>query len=167
MILTLLGLLFTAYFISRIGLGSLFTNRQAALTTRTGIWPDPAVRSIVDALSVYPLLIGAGAFAQIRVAADSLAWRRVGLVGLLGAVLLLGVLVVNARYAFGTVAVAIAAYLGAVRTAFRVRATMLATFGGFIFLFPLADAFRYAGEVRSSRGGFFGEYLANGDYDAF
>lgn len=168
--LTLIGLLFTAYFVSRIGLGSLFTSRQAASTTQMGIWPDPAVRSIVDALSVYPLLIGAGAFAQIRVAADSVAWRRVGLVGLLGAALLLGVVenpIVTARYVFGTVAFAIAVYLGAVRTAFRVRATMLATFGGFIFLFPLADAFRYAGEVRSSRGGFFGEYLANGDYDAF
>lgn len=164
------GLLMTTYFLSRVGVSSLFSSREAATAARNDAWADPAVRSIFDAASVYPLLIATGALAQIRRGSSSPAWRRVGGAGLLLGVVVLAVVenpVVNARYSFGTAAFAIAVFLGAARTAARVRTTMLATLAGFIFLFPLADAFRYSDQVRATRGGFFGEYVANGDYDSF
>ena len=73
----------------------------------------------------------------------------------------------TARYNFGTVAFALAVHFGAVRTRLRVQTTMLATLLAFLFVFPLADVFRFAGSSGAARTGFFDEYLGNPDYDAF
>jgi hypothetical protein len=62
--------------------------------------------------------------------------------------------------------VALAIFAGAAATRLRARVTMLGAIVAFLFLFPIADAFR-TDEVRVNRTSFFGEYLANPDYDAF
>lgn len=169
--LTGVAVLVTMYFLAKIGPGALSGSRESAQAARTVAWPDPAVRSIVYASAVYPLVIGAGALAQLRTTGFSPAWRRTGWVGLLlSTTILLFVVnpVATARYTFGTVAFALAVYLGAVRTPRRVRTTMLGTLGGFLFVFPLVDVFRSSnGGQFAQRSSFFGEYAANPDYDAF
>lgn len=169
--LTSVAALVTAYFLVKIGPGALLGSRESAQAARTAAWPDPAVRSIVYASAVYPLVIGAGALAQLRSTGSSLAWRRTGWVGLLLCMAILLVVVnpvATARYTFGTVIFALAVYLGAVRTSRRVRTTMLGTLGGFLFIFPLVDVFRSTdGGEFAQRSSFFGEYAANPDYDAF
>jgi len=169
-VLVLSGVAFSAYFISQVGPQALVGSRDAAFAARTATWPDPAVRSIMYALSVYPLLVGVGALAQLRRAAGrSTAGFGYGLAAVGASALLLTIInpVSSARYSLGTVLFALAVYAGAVARSLRVRVALLGTLGGLIFLFPLADAFRLSSRVNLVRDGFFGEYQGNPDYDAF
>ncbi|WP_183085019.1 hypothetical protein [Mycetocola manganoxydans] len=163
------GLLASAYFLASVGPAALLGSREASFDARNAAWPDPAVRSIMYALAIYPLLVGAGALAQLRRGARGLPIARWYLAGLVACVVVL-LLIVNpvgsARYTFGTVAFALICYAGAMLTPQRVRIALAGTLGAFLFLFPLADAFR-SDEVNLTRNGFFGEYMGNPDYDAF
>lgn len=168
LVLVGVGFVFSLYFISRVGLGSLFGSRDQAFAARSAAWTDPAVRSIMYAVAIYPLLVGIGALVQLRrTTTKSLKFAYSGLIAVGVAVLLT---VVNplssARYSLGTVLFALAVYAGALLTLARVRAALAAALAGLIFLFPLADAFRRP-EVNLVRNGFFGEYQGNPDYDAF
>ncbi|HEY8912646.1 hypothetical protein [Lacisediminihabitans sp.] len=162
------GIAFSAYFISKTGIGSLFASRDQAFAARSAAWPDPAIRSVMYSLAIYPLLVGIGAITQVRKGV------RRGLSGWYLVVILAAVLVLltiinpisSARYSLGTVLFALAIYAGAMLTARRVRVTLVAAIAGLIFVFPLADAFR-SPTVNLVRAGFFGEYKSNPDYDAF
>lgn len=91
-----------------------------------------------------------------------------GYVALIAAVGVL--LVVNpisgARYTSGTVLFALLCFTGILTSKKLLRLFLATILAAFLFLFPIADAFRRA-EVDVSRAGFFGEYSGNGDYDAF
>lgn len=159
----------SAYVLSQLGPTALLGNREALVAARAAAWPDSAVRGLAYASGIFPLLVAVGALGQLRRATDSRAVRAVaGVTAVVGGVVLL--LIVNpvssARYTFGTVAFALLVYAGAVATRKRARVTMLATILGFLFLFPIADAFRRA-DSSADRSGFFDEYLSNPDYDAF
>lgn len=167
-ILVVAGLAASAYFLAKVGPAVLLGSRDGAFSAREAAWPDPAVRSVAYASAIYPLLVGAGALAQLRRTGETLRLRRSARAGLIFAVVVV-LLIVNpvasARYTFGTVAFALAAYGGATLTSRRVRITLVATIVGFIFVFPLADAFR-GDQINSTRNGFFGEYVG-ADYDSF
>jgi hypothetical protein len=168
LILVAFGFGATAYFVAKVGVGSLVLDRYTFEAIRSAVWPDSATNAVVRALAVYPLLVGIGALALLRRRATRgyALWGGVTIV--VCAVLLL--LTVNpissARYSVGTVLFALAVYAGAVVTPLRTRITLVGTIVAFIFLFPLADAFR-VGPVDLTRNGFFGEYAGNADYDAF
>ncbi|GAA3886997.1 O-antigen polymerase [Leifsonia kafniensis] len=161
------GVALSTYFIAKIGLGSLFGSRDQAFAARSAQWSDPAIRSIMYSLAIYPLLVGIGALAQVRRSAvKGRGWFAIPLIG--ATLLLLTVVnpVSSARYSLGTVIFALALYAGAALNPTRVRTTLVTALAGLIFLFPLADAFRRP-EVNLARDGFFGEYKGNPDYDAF
>ncbi|GAB2615189.1 hypothetical protein [Pseudactinotalea suaedae] len=163
------ALVLSAYVLSKIGATALLGSREASAAAKEAAWPDPAMREVIFASGIYPLLVSVGALAQIRrTAFSAINRRRAGLAALFGAFVLLMIVnpVASARYTFGTVAFALAAFAGAVATRRRARLTMLAVIGGFLFVFPIADAFRRA-DGTASRAGFFAEYLGNADYDAF
>lgn len=170
-LLLVVGLLMSGLLVSRIGVSTLFTSREGAAAVRNLAFPDPAILSIVTASSTFPLLVGAGVLAQARLGERSSGRRlalALALAAVAGLLLLLQNPIVSARYTFGTVAFALIIYAGAARTPARLRATMGGTVLGFLFVFPVADAFRYAeGGARTSRTGFFSEYAGNGDYDSF
>jgi hypothetical protein len=159
-----------SYYLSRIGLGEFFSSREEALAARVAAFPDRTTRATVAGLGLYPLLIAVGALVQLRRTTLTGGQRRLVTLAL-GAGILLVLLQVspvsNARYTVGTAFFALAVYLGATRTTLRARTTMIATIGAFLFVFPLADAFRRQGGASFDRGGFFGEYRGNGDYDSF
>lgn len=169
LILMGIGLLFSFYFIYRIGVGPALGSREAAFAARAAAWPDAPVRAVFYALATYPLLVAIGALAQVRHDAHNAVWKW-ALTACMGIGLVTLVTVVNpissARYTFGTVAFALVVYAGALRTRFRVRITLLSTIVAFLFIFPIADAFRRT-EVRVGRSGFFEEYRGNPDYDSF
>ena len=169
--LFLVSLALSGYVLYRLGATVLLGSRDAAAAARTAAWPDPAVRSVVFASGIYPLLVSVGALAQLRRTASNALSRRLALIGAVsGAAVLLLIVnpVTSARYSFGTVAFALALFAGAVATRRRARITMLAAIAGFLFVFPIADAFRRVGVVTTgTRSGFFDEYLSNPDYDAF
>ncbi|MBO0925885.1 hypothetical protein J1G44_15505 [Cellulomonas sp. zg-ZUI199] len=168
-VLTAVGVLAAAYFVTRIGFSTLFMSRYTAYDIRSERMPDVAVRSIVAAAGSYPLLVAAGVFLRIRAtrALGALSTRYAPLLALAVVVLLTVVNPVSAaRYDFGTVVFALAVMAGAAATVARGRVLMAAVVVGLLFVFPVADAFR-SDAVNTSRNGFFGEYLANPDYDAF
>lgn len=164
------GLLFSVYFVAKVGLGPTLGSREAAFAARNAAWPDPPIRAVFYALATYPLLIAVGSLNQVRLKtqASHLRWGALALIGV-GSVFLIAVVnpVSSARYTFGTVAFALAVFAGALRTRFRVRMTLLGVIVAFLFLFPIADAFRYTAGRRSTRSGFFAEYESNPDYDSF
>lgn len=168
-ILATIGLAVSAYFVVQLGPAAALGSREAAFAAREARWPEPATRAVVYAAAIYPLLIATGALAQLRRTARRRGARVAFLIAALAAAVVL-LLIVNpiasARYTFGTVAFALAVFAGAAVTQARARVTMLGAVVGFLFLFPIADAFR-TDEVRVNRTSFFGEYLANPDYDAF
>lgn len=167
--LVVAGAVIGAYFVSRIGFAGSLGSREGAQAARAAAWPDPAVRSMFYAGAVYPLLVAVGGLAQLSRTARVRSNRRWALGGAITASILL-LLIVNpvasARYTFGTVAFALAAFAGAVLAQQRARLTMLAGVVGFLAVFPIADAFRSDG-MSVTRAGFFEEYLSNPDYDAF
>jgi hypothetical protein len=127
-ILLVVGAALSIYFIRTLGIGTLFSNRANAATTRQAAWPDSAIRGIVYATAIYPTLIAAGAMSQLR-GSVAQPWRRIGWFGLLFTAVLLAVVVsplATARYNFGTVLFALTVFFGSVATAQRVRITMAA-----------------------------------------
>lgn len=167
LLLLVVGVLFAAYFVQKIGVSTLLSSRDTAFAARQAAWTDPATRSVMYALSIYPLLVGVGAMAVLR--RSTTQHRRLYLLIIFGAAALL-LIVVNpvssARYSMGTVWFALLVYAGAMLTKRRRRITMVGAIAGLIFVFPLADAFRRT-TVDVTWDGFFGEYKGSPDYDAF
>ena len=169
-ILVGVSMLSAAYYVFKIGPGNMLALRSQHQAARVRAFPDPAFRSIAYGAAIFPLLVAAGALAQIRKTGSTATWRRGAGFGML-AVSAMCLYVANplasARYTFGTVAFALLVYLGAVSTMYRIRFTMIGTLLGFLFLFPLADSFRNTDQATfAARNGFFGEYPGNGDYDS-
>ena len=159
----------SAYFLSKIGLGAATGSRDAAFAARSAAWPDSTMRSIFYAGAVYPLLVATGALTQMwRTGKESFTRRCCLALALLGAGVLLAIVnpIASARYTFGTVAFALAVFAGAATTRLRSRLLMIGTVVGLLFVFPIADAFRYT-DSSANRSSFLGEYMSNPDYDAF
>lgn len=168
-ILTLVGVVAATYYVSRVGVGTLFINRYDSFTLRTQAIPDLATRSVISAMATYPLLIASGVYI--------LVWRAKALGAASGRYLPLLLVTVppllilvnpisGARYEVGTIGFAMIVFLGSMATRARARWSMVGVLVAFVFIFPIADAFR-SKTVNVTRNGFFGEYLANPDYDAF
>ena len=168
-VLTVVGVLAAAYYVTRIGLGTLFMSRYSSYDIRSARMPDVATRSIVSAAGSYPLLIALGVYLRVWVT-RALGDRSRKYLPVAVAVAVVLLVVVNpissARYDFGTVAFAFVVFLGAMATRGRARIGMAGTVAALLFVFPVADAFR-SDTVNVTRAGFFGEYLGNPDYDAF
>lgn len=159
----------SAYFLSRIGFTAAIGSREAAFAARSAAWPDSTMRSIFYASAVYPLLVATGGLTQMWRTATEPTTRRVCLTSaLVGALVLVAIVnpIASARYTFGTVAFALAVFAGAAATRVRTRVLMVGTIVGLLFVFPMADAFRTAGPS-ATRSGFLDEYMSNPDYDAF
>ena len=170
-VLYVVGMAMGLYYVSRLGLSTIFSNRAAATLAQSYAWNDSSVFAIVYALAIYPMLVAVGAFV--------VAWRELpaGHIGRLlypvAIALGVGVLMVvanpltSARYTAGTVAFALVVFAGLTTNWRRARLTMLGTIGAFLFLFPLMNVFRYDYSEVGQRQNFFSEYLNNPDYDAF
>lgn len=170
-VLYLVGAAVVAYYVAKMGLSAIFSSRTVSAMTQSYVWSDTSTLAIVYAAAIYPLLVAVGAFVQ--------HWRSLkpGDAGRIGyALVIMGgfaglMLVANplssARYTAGTVAFALVMFLGAAATPNRTRLTMLGTIVAFLFLFPLLNIFRNEGTQLTARQGFFSEYIANPDYDAF
>ncbi|WP_336645732.1 hypothetical protein [Microbacterium sp. USHLN186] len=168
--LFIVALALSGFVVSRLGVTIFQGSRDAAAAARAAAWPDPAVRSLTYASGIYPMVVAVGALLQLRRASTTSASRQLAIAGAVmgGAVLLLIVNpVTSARYSFGTIAFALVVYAGALTTTARARVAMAAVIAGFLFVFPLADAFRRVDGGIATRSGFFTEYLSNPDYDAF
>lgn len=163
------GFAAAAYYVAKIGVGSLFVSRATSREMITLAWSDPATQAIVRALAIFPLLVCVGAVNELRRSSRGSSRFLYVMVMLVAMVALLSVVnpISSARYTFGTVLFAFVIFAGPLRTRLSATITMASTLAGFLLLFPLADAFRRDEANFAGRGGFFAEYVGNADYDSF
>lgn len=169
LVMSLVGLLVAAFYLARVGISKAWVSRDEGGMLQEAVFPDPTTLAVATALATFPLLIGVGCMAHFARTASS-RWARIGYtsVALLGAVieLMINSPTSSARYTFGTVAFALVIYTGFASTKTHTRMLLAGTTFAFLFIFPLANAFRTAGGSHE-RKGFFAEYPGNPDYDAF
>jgi hypothetical protein len=175
-ILLVVGLAFLAYTLSKVGVGVLFTDREAHDAVLASVYPDPSTGAIIQALGIWPVVVGSQALVQWARARpgnapaarrDRFRARAFAIVATAAELTYVNP-ISSARYVFGTVWGSYLAPLNLFRTRMRTAVTMLGVVAAFILLFPIADAFRSTTEsVSIQRTGFFEEYAGNGDYDSF
>ncbi len=171
MVLYVVGIAAVGYYVSKMGLSAIFSDRTTSAIMQSYAWGDSSTLAIVYAMAIYPLLVAVGAFAQLWRSLSSGQTGRVVYPLLFGAGFVGLMLVANpltsARYTAGTVAFALVMFLGAAATENRARLTMLGTIFAFLFVFPILNVFRHDDSQLQARQSFFGEYIGNPDYDAF
>jgi hypothetical protein len=164
------GLVLAAYYVSRVGLPTLFTSRTELLRVRGGIWPDRTTAAIVLVSAYVPLLVAVHALVRIRRTARATG-RTPRWPGALAAVCLAVLLTVvnpvtSPRYVVGTVLLSLLFLAGGFRTPRRTRVWLVALIVALVVVFPYSDVFR-----TSSGGGnqqaLTANLTLNGDYDAF
>ncbi len=173
-ILLTVGIAFLGYTLAKTGTGVLFASRETHDAVLSGVYSDPSTGAIIQALGIWPVVVGSQAlvqWARARVGEDPhsrsarFQARAVALLSTVAELVYINP-ISSARYVFGTVWGSYLAPMNLFRTRMRTAVTMLAVVAAFILLFPLADAFRT--DVASfQRPGFFEEYAGNGDYDSF
>lgn len=165
-ILTVIAIGASGYYVARLGVGVLFSSRAEFSDVSNLIWPDPTTSAMIAAVSSFPIVIAAHGWWSISRATGD---RRAK--GLAWVATVIALFVTNpissARYHFGVVWGSFLGPLGAYRTRLRTSLTMIAIVFGLLFVFPLADMFRRATGATADRAGFLAEYEGNGDYDAF
>ncbi len=166
-LLALLALLFDAYFIAKVGVGSLFSSRGELSEATDAVWSQSATRAVVEGMRTMLLLVAFIALVKSIKQTASREWPLIALTVAVGLALAITVNPIsNARYIFGTAALAVAALFGLFATPrlFRITATLSVV--ALIAVFPLADAFRNdpAGDAQSLSPL---DSLTSPDFDAF
>jgi hypothetical protein len=166
-VLTIVGFASTGYYLSKVGVGNLFTSRAEFGDIENVLWPDPTVSAIVGAISAVPILIAAHGWWNVTRSAERKSTGRMVAMVLTAISLFVTNPVSSARYHFGVIWGSFLGPLGAYSTRRRTSFTMIGVIVGLLFLFPIADLFRRKDSINAVRTGFLAEYQGNGDYDAF
>lgn len=156
-----------AYFISKVGLGTLFTNRLDFLQALQGNWAETSVAAMVNAFTGMTLLVSFIALVNLVRRQQTREWPLIALTVVVGVALAMTINPLSsARYVFGTVALAVAATFGLFATAKLFRGIAILWVVVLIVAFPLADAFRYSSTAEFKSGSVV-ESLTSPDFDAF
>jgi hypothetical protein len=168
LVLALAGLLFAGYFVLTIGPAALIGTRFGLNTASASAWGNQTVVAVVRTFAFVPLLVAFVALLVHLRHDDRQGWLVTGLLPVgVGAVLLtVANPIVNARYTSGTVYLSVLAALGLVATRPRFRAVVAGFVAALIFLFPVADAFRYTATGSTQNADPVTE-LTTGDFDAY
>lgn len=168
-VLFFIGLAAMLYYVQSVGLDVFLQDRETRQTARNSSFDDGSLAAIVAAMAWIPLMASSGGFMLVRRRLRQYG-EPTGPYGYVALVAAVGVLLVvnpisGARYTSGTVMFALLCSTG-ILTSKWLRPFLALILAAFLFLFPIADAFRRA-DVNVTRAGFFSEYAGNGDYDAF
>ncbi len=166
LILSLCSLVFAAFYVSRVGLGTVLSSRSARSVAEVAQWPNPPVTAVVAALATFPLV---AAFAALLVLRRQQRQVRplVLLPVVLGALIVLSNPVSSPRYVAGTAALSSLVALGAVATVRRLRVFTVVLAVGLVLVFPYADIARNVGQSGSDKTGGPAVVLSSPDFDAF
>lgn len=167
--MTTVGLALALLYLVRVGVSKAWVSRDEGAALQEAVFPDPTTLAIWTALATFPLLIGVGCLAHFARTERNRVVRVLYLMmASVGAIieLMINSPTSSARYTFGTVAFALLIYTGVASSRLRTRLILVGTVFSFLFLFPLANAFRSAGGSHE-RTSFFAEYQGNPDYDAY
>lgn len=164
---TALALLVSAWYASRLGIGTLFTTRAERTALEGIVFGDATVRAVIKAAATLPLVVAFSGLVRLR--RQRAAEGRSGPVLLTGLVLVVMVVVISPvsspRYLFGTAALAVVVALGATATTARTRWFALLLAAGLVLVFPYADATRRPGPGAELSGP--AQALSSSDFDAF
>jgi hypothetical protein len=166
-VIAVFALLLDAYYISKVGLGSLFTSRDGLDLALNTAWADSADSALITGTTTMTLLVSFIGLVRCINQAKNREWPLLALTITVGLALAITVNpITQARYVFGTVALSVAALFGLFATARRFRIIAILWIVALIVVFPLADAFRYdaGGEFKSTS---VLESLNSPDFDAF
>jgi hypothetical protein len=157
-----------AYYIAKIGPAAILGRRAELGHLVATLWPNPALAAMVRAFCTLPLLVAwLGLLQWRRQRREAGQETSVILPVLVGCALLFSVNPISSpRYVFGSVILSFLMGLGAFAGARRVRLMSAMFFLALIFIFPLGDAFRRAGDPDFS-GVLSLTSLTTGDFDSF
>jgi O-antigen polysaccharide polymerase Wzy len=166
LLLAAFALLADAYYIGKVGIGTLLSSRVELYDAVAANWQDP-ISAVVSAVAAMSVLIAFVALVKVADQQPRRDWGLVAVIVIVGVVLALTLNpITNARYTFGTAALAVAALFGLLATRTRFRLTAMSAVVALILVFPLLDAFRYStqGEFKSTSPL---ASFTSPDYDAF
>jgi hypothetical protein len=156
-----------AYFISRVGLGTLFSSRGDFLDAVEQNWSERSMAALLSAVTTMSLLVAFIALVNLVRRQQTREWPLIALTVAVGLALMITVNPLSSpRYVFGTVALAMAATFGLFATARRFRGIAILWVVVLIVAFPLADAFRYSSSAEFKSSSVV-ESLTSPDFDAF
>ncbi|WP_180934529.1 oligosaccharide repeat unit polymerase [Nocardioides ungokensis] len=165
LLLAVVALLAGVYFVAKVGIGTLLASRAGLDIGMQMAWPNPLTSVMVRAFVSMSLLVAFVALAKATRTGSS--HRHIVLQCLVGAALLLVVNPISSpRYVFGTVALGLLTVAGGYATQFRTRIVGITILSALVFLFPMADAFRYGSRAEFKSDSPVGA-LTTGDFDAF
>ncbi|WP_138443891.1 oligosaccharide repeat unit polymerase [Sinomonas susongensis] len=146
-LLTVITLGIFGYYASRVGFMQLFSSRMTLDSIRSRIWPDSTTAAIFTALTQMGLLVCV--VAQIFLRRIDTGYSRRVVPSLLFIVSLISLVIStnpisSARYIFGTAALALVTSYGAVSSVRRFRIFSITSLVGMIYVFPIADMFRWS-----------------------
>jgi hypothetical protein len=167
-VLAVFALLFDTYFIAKVGIGTLFSNREDYWAAVNSLWVDLSTSALVQGSTYMTLLVSFIASVKCVKQTKSREWPLIALTVLVGLGLAITVNpITNARYSFGTAALAVAALFGVFATPRLFRLSAILWVIGLIVVFPFADAFRYHDRPVQSKSNSVLESLTSPDFDAF
>lgn len=167
-LLAIAALLFAAYYVSMIGPTNFLLSLSGLSRVRSSIWPDPTTSVMFNGGVSMSLLVAFVAQMQVRQQRKLAGSPKPLLLPLALVCTLMFIVnpISSPRYIFGTVALAVAAALGAYATVDRFKVVALSAMAGLVTVFPLLDAFRH-----STQSGVEAESpissMTSGDFDAF
>lgn len=171
--LGIFGLVLSTFFVATIGPGAFMSSREILGATIAARWPDLSTSAVIASLAYVPLLVSGQALLhgshQRRLSGAVNSARRWRLVGVMIMIPVLFIMnpIGNARYTSGTVYASLMGAFGGFATRLRSTVSMIAVVLSLLFVFPIADAFRFSRSGSFGRPGFFTDFIGNGDYDAF
>ncbi len=167
--LSVVAVLFSLYYVSRLGVGTLFTTRAERAGVENALWSNDTVLAVVKASATLPLVVAFTALIRLREQRRGLGLR--GPAVLPWVVFVVLILVMNpistARYVAGTAALAVITALGAASSVHRTRLFALTLAAGLVLIFPYADLARRPDPGQSQLNAGPVEVLSSGDFDAF
>lgn len=160
---------FVYYVVSLGGIDALFLSRTVLDEVRAQTWSDQSMGTLISSLATMTLLVGFVASVVVR---DHMSHGRMRvasralMVIMLCMVLLAFNPVSTPRYMMGTAILAVLAAAGIYAQKAGYRIMMMITVFGFLFIFPLADAFRYSETEQIGFTNPANSFLS-GDFDSF
>ncbi|OBG26724.1 hypothetical protein [Mycobacterium sp. 852002-51057_SCH5723018] len=178
MLLCGFAILFNIYYLSRVGWIQFLQTREQSYAIYDSIWKPGSLGMMTRACTYMALLVALIALLRFRGEAKRACalGERIStpvMRGNMTLIVIIGVLLVNsmnpisnARYLSGTAMLAAGTAFGLFATTQRFRLTSCGFIAGLLFIFPLADAFRYStqAELKSTNPV---QSLLSPDYDSF
>lgn len=166
LLLAAFALLLDMYFVSKVGVENLFSSREDLARAIQSAWPESFIAVLISAATTMSTLVAFIALVKCIRQTKTREWPLIALTVVVGLALAITVNPIsNARYVFGSAALAVAALFGLFATPRLFRLTAIVWLIALIVVFPLADAFRYSkgGEFKSTTPL---ESLTSPDFDA-